>query len=228
MLPAQEEGITEKKPPVGRLAWFVATSIPEDVENPINVMTGTKIIKVSLSKRMTSEPVKIPADGILNVVREVENKKDPTKPAYQTLAQAQIPDGMKDVLVILVPSPREKGSPPLFKTKVQSLASFKGGDYLYMNLTNLAIAVQLGDDKMGVKPGEVVIHSAGKLDKPTNTPVSYYFSDPAKDEWKLISASTIVMQPTRREICIFSWDANFDRVDYHGITFPVTPQPEGG
>jgi hypothetical protein len=31
------------------------------------------------------------------------------------------------------------------------------------------------------------------------------------------------MQPTRREICIFSWDPQYNRVDYHGITFAVAP-----
>jgi hypothetical protein len=39
----------------------------------------------------------------------------------------------------------------------------------------------------------------------------------------MLSASTIVLQSTRREICIFSWDVSLERVDYHGITFPVTP-----
>ena len=37
----------------------------------------------------------------------------------------------------------------------------------------------------------------------------------------MISASTIVLYPKRREICIFSWDTRFNRIAYHGLTFPV-------
>jgi hypothetical protein len=46
------------------------------------------------------------------------------------------------------------------------------------------------------------------------------FQSPSDAVW--LSASTVVLQSTRREICIFSWDAGLERVDYHGITFPVT------
>jgi hypothetical protein len=51
--------------------------------------------------------------------------------------------------------------------------------------------------------------------------VSYSYFHPEKNEWKVLSASTIVLYPTRREICIFSWDPRFKRMDYHGITLPV-------
>lgn len=38
----------------------------------------------------------------------------------------------------------------------------------------------------------------------------------------LLRASPVVLLPTRREICIFSWDPRFGRIDYHGLTFPVS------
>lgn len=223
VLHAQENGETNPKKPAGRLAWLVATSIPENLENPVSVMSGTKISEVTLSKRSIGEPVKVPADGIIRIVRKVENPQDSSKPTYLTLAQALVPEGVEKSLIILGPAPKKAGSDLVFLTKVQNLANFKGGDYLFMNLTTLNIAVQLGEKKIGLKPGDTLINDAGSPSSATNVPVSYHFFDQAEDKWKLISASTVVVQPTRREICIFSWDPHYDRVDYHGVTFPVTP-----
>ena len=222
LLHAQQSGVDTPKKPSGRLAWLVATSIPDDLENPVSVLSGTEIKEATLSKRLVGEPVKVPADGIIRLIRKVDNSKDPTKPAYLTLAQALVPEGVEKAMIILAPAPKKAGSDLIFTTKVQNLTGFKGGDYLFMNLTNLKVAVQLGDKKVGLSPGETSICDAESLSTATNTPISYHYLDAAENKWKMISASTVVIQPTRREICIFSWDTDYGRIDYHGITFPVT------
>lgn len=207
----------------GRLVWIVATAIPDGLENPASVMAGEDIHEVLLSKRMAGNAVKIPADGMIRMVRQIPNPEDNSKdPVYQTLAGARIPDGVNKALMILVPrdKPAEDGS--IFRTRVQDLADFRGGDTLYLNLTTVRIAVQLGEDKIGLKPGQTRIHEARDLDQSTNKAISYHFFHPEREEWKLLSASTVVLRPTRREICIFSWDPRYKRVNYHGITFPVT------
>lgn len=205
----------------GRLVWFAASSIPDGVENPIKVMTNDKITEVALSKRMASDPIKIPADGIISVVREVENPKDTSKPAYETLAKATIPKDTHKALIMLVPTGKAAGDGLMFHAKVQDLAAFKGGDYLYLNLTKANVAVQMGSDKMTLKPGETSISKAPTLSEPVNTTISYHFYHPVREKWQLISASTVVRIPTRREICVFSWDTRYERLSYHGITFPV-------
>lgn len=215
-------GDKQSRKPTGRLVWFVTTGIPQDLENPVDVLTGKDITQITLSKRSPSEPVKIPEDGIIRLVRRTPNPDDPSKPLLLTLAQARIPAAMSKALVILIPQPKE-GSPQVFRAQVQNLAGFKGGDTLYLNLTTVNIAVQLGDKKIGIKPGDTTIHSVPALAKPTNMPVSYQYFHPSQKKWRLLSASTVVLRPTRREICIFSWDPRYNRVDYHGITFPVTP-----
>lgn len=220
---AASEESKESKAPAGRKAWFMATAIPDDIENPVDMMTGKDITKITLSKRMASDPLKIPADGIVSIVRKLEKQNDPSKPPYEILAQTTIPEAIKQALVILNPVQRKAGVPTVFQARVQDLAKFKGGDYMYMNLTNVNVAIQLGEKKITLKPGEVTIHAAEGIAQPTNIPVSYHFFHPTQEKWKLLSASTVVMQPTRREICIFSWDPQYNRVDYHGITFPVTP-----
>jgi len=217
---AQDDETRKPRQATGRVAWFVYTSMPEGLENPVNVMTGKDIVTLTLSKRSASEPVKIPADGILRIVRKVENPENPKQPKFLTLAQANVPDGVGKALIILVPLSKAKGD-LLFQAKVQDLAAFKGGDCLYLNLTTLNVGVELGKTKMEIKPGETKIHNAPVLDKATNMPVRYSFYHPIEKQWKVLSASTVVLYPTRREICIFSWDPRYGRVDYHGITFPV-------
>ena len=91
---AQEKDDGQPKTPAGRITWFVATSIPDDLENPVSVMAGTQITEVTLSNRSTSDPIKVPADGIIRMVRKVENPQDPAKPTYVTLAQALVPEGV--------------------------------------------------------------------------------------------------------------------------------------
>lgn len=220
-LPAQTEDGEKPDKVRGRRVWIVATSLPEDLENPIRVMTGNDITEVLLSKRQASQAVKIPGDGILRVVRPAENAGAPGEPAFITLAQVQIAEAVKEALVILVPAPGKDGALTL-RARVQDLASFKGGDTLYMNLTKANVAVKVGKTNIPLRPGAVQIYQAPRLEKAVNTPISYHFFHPEKEQWKMVSASTVVLRPTRREICIFSWDEKFQRLDYHGITFPVS------
>lgn len=219
-LPAQEAD-EEKREARGRLAWFVATSIPDKLENPVQVLTGKDLTPVTLSKRMASGPVKIPQDGVIRLVRPVPDPDDPGKTTYLTLAQARVADTTAKALIILIPVSKPSSS-LVYLAQVKDLSSFTGGDYLYMNLTKVNIAVQLGDRKIALKPGDAKVYDAPRLDKSVNTPVSYHFYHPGRKEWKLLSASTVVLRPTRREICVFSWDPRYERVDYHGITFPVS------
>lgn len=217
---AAEDGKPDK--PAGRRVWFVATSIPDGIDNPIQVMIGKDVTEVTLSKRMASNAVKIPADGLIRVVKPAPTPEAEDKPTFVTLAEARIPDSVTQALIILVPAPKEE-APLVFRTKVQDLAAFTGGDTLYMNLTSVNVAVQVGEKKIPLKPGAVRIYDAPRLQKPVNTPISYHFFNPKQERWRLLSASTVVLRPTRREICIFSWDPRYKRLDYHGVTFPVTP-----
>lgn len=218
-LSAQEEEAPPK--PKGRTAWFIYTELPEGVENPIKVMSGTDIIEVTLSKRSVSQPVKIPADGILRVVREEPDPKDASKIIHRILGQAMVGEGVSKAMIILMPLAKPQGD-LVFQAKVQDLAGFKGGDWLFMNLTTTDIGIEIGQQKISIKPGGLRIHNTPGLKEPTNTPISYNYMHPQKKEWKRLSASTVVLMPTRREICIFSVDARFGRIDYHGVTFPVT------
>jgi hypothetical protein len=216
------DGQDEGKKKTGRLAWIVSTGIPDDIENPVTVMTGKDLTKVRLSKRSPSQPVKIPKSGIIRIVKEVPNPEDPSVPMYETLAQATISEDVRKAMIILVPIEKKKDSSLVFHTSVKDLAGFKGGDSLFINLSKMDVAVRLGSKALELKPGNIKVHSVRGVTKPTNMAISYHYMHPTLKKWKLISASTVVVRPTRREICIFSWDTRFKRLNYHGVTFPVT------
>jgi hypothetical protein len=189
LLIAQDEESGKEKEVNGRAAWFVYTSMPEGLENPVSIMSGEEIIQVTLSKRSPSEPVRIPADGILKLVRKIENADKPEKPSYQILAQALVPEGVNKALVILVPAAKN-ASGLLFQPKVKDLETFKGGDSMYLNMTNLKVGVRLGDANILINPGEHKIQKSNYGSEPTNVAVSYSYFHPEKNEWKVLSAST--------------------------------------
>ena len=219
-LSAQDQAPAETEPARGRVAWFVCTSIPDGLENPIKTMIGTEVGEVTLSKRSPSEAVKIPDDGLIRLVRQIPNPEDPAKPKYLTLAQATVPEGMNKALLILVPTSQKPGE-PVFKIRVQDLARFKSGDWMYLNLTALDVRVDMGKTVIPVKSGTTAMFDASSFKEPANVPIRYSFLNKEDQQWQMLSASTVVIYPTRREICIFSWDERFNRINYHGITLPM-------
>ena len=218
-LPAIAQEDKEKKQARGRVVHFACTGIPKNLANPVLVRSGKKIIKLDINRRMASDAVKIPANGIIEWVVKSNN---PDGDPYLPIARVKVPDGVRKALVILVPRREPKGT-LLFTGLVQDLSSFSGGDYLFLNLTTTRVSVQMGNKKLLIRSGKHRIYRAKGLKKSTNFPVKYVYYNSAKNQWKLLSASTIVLRPTRREICIFNWDAKHQRVNYHGLTFPVPP-----
>ena len=199
-------------------AWLLCARIPDGFENPVKVIAGTETLAVTLSKRSPSGPVPIPADGILRLVGPAGKNRADVVDA-ETLAVSRIPENAHEALVILLPgstAPEDH----LFKSETIDLANFNGGDWLCINLTHLKIRVEINDARMDVRPRQHGIARAPAApDKAV--PISYSYQDPIHQEWKPLGASTTMLHPTRREICVFDIDPRFDRVTYHGITFPV-------
>jgi hypothetical protein len=210
-----------KPPKPGRSAWFACISaIPAGVENPAKVMSGKNLTELKLPRYMTSEPVEITADGIIRIVRETPDPENPEEMKYLILAEAKIPDNVREALIILFPLAEPKGD-LIFHAMVQDLASFKGGDRLYINLSDAHIRVKLGNTKVIVAPKKSKIYESPVLAKPTNIPIMYDFYHPEKKEWRMFNASTVVLRPTRRKICIFNSGTRLGNIKKHAVLFPV-------
>lgn len=221
---AQEEAqpageVAEKV--TGRKAWFMCTDIPNDLPNPVSVLVQEKIHEVTLSIRHMSDVFPVRGDGTVRIVREVPNPAKPDTLMYEALAQAKVPDNVEKALIILVPSQKKAGSGLIFSSKVLDLQSFRGGDYLYLNLSPRKIGITLGANRHVLQPGELKIQDNREIQSATNQVLSLRYQAPGNDTWKLIVATTVVVQPTRREICVFHWDEKSQRIDYRGATFPV-------
>jgi len=212
---SQSEGQDTHRRAKGRVAYVIYTGGGRFFDKPVTVRSGNKNTAIQLSKRAASPPIKIHPDGKLLFIKETSG--DVENP-FKIYAKALIPEGMQKSLVVITPSPNSKNG-MLFSAKVVNLATFKKGGWLFINLSPRNISVKVGKKKLGLKPGSTGEYDAGKLSKSTNMPVAYAYYHPEKRKWKLLSASTCVIRPTRREICIFSWKPRSSKVDYHGITF---------
>ncbi len=204
----------------GRLVWFVYTAMPEGVANPVKVLGGKEITEVKLDAYMASEPVKIPDDGIIRIVRDIPAAEIGGKTKYAVLAEAKIPESVQKALIILAPMAKPEGD-LLFQAKVQDLAKFKGGDRLFINLSDTNIGVKIGDTSVAVPARQANIYSAPKLAEPSNMPIIYNYYHPEQKKWKLLTATTVVIMPTRREICVFDNGSRIGKIKKHGILFPV-------
>lgn len=204
----------------GRVASFVCTSLPKELENPVTVMAGGDISQVVLSKLSPSDPVRIPPDGVVRIVRKIANPKEPEKPEYLTLAQATIPEGVAKAVIILAPI-EKKSDGLIFQTKVLNLAEIKGGDSMFLNMTTLKIGVELGQANILVEPGQMKTHNPLGGSKTVSLPIRLSYFHPQRNEWAMITASTVALYSTRRELCIFNWDKRFNRVDFESITLPM-------
>lgn len=220
-LPAQSETDDEKRAPAARTAWFACLAMPDGLENPVKIMAGEEITDLELHPFMASVAVKIPADGILRLVRPIPDPEDPKKTKYLILAEARIPQSVREALILLDPLPKPAGD-LLFRAMVQDLAKFKGGDRLYINLSETNIRVRVGKSTVAVAPGQADIYQSPELAAPANVPVLYEFYHPERKEWKLLSASTVVLRPTRREISVFNNGTRLGDIKKHKILFPVT------
>lgn len=207
----------------GRSAWFACTSLPDDLENPVKIRSGEEIFDLELPRFMASKPVKIPEGGVIQIVRPVPDPEDPETMRYLVLAHAKIPDGVREALIILIPLPEPDGD-LLFQAGVRDLAGFKGGDRLFINLSETDIGVKIGENKIPVPAKRSEIFRAPNLVAPRNAPIMYSFFHPERQEWKIISASTVVLRPTRREITVFNEGSRIGNIKKHKILFPVVKE----
>lgn len=214
------QNASEPPDPKDRIAWIVSTSLPEGLENPVSIMSGEDIIEVTLSKRSPSAPIKIPADGTLKIVRKIAHPTEPGKTEYLTIAQASVAESVTRALIILIPLVKDP-TEHLFETRVQDLAEFEGGDWLFLNATEYKVGIDMGKSAILVNPGETKIYHAEPRSESIEMTLRYSANVPEEESWKVISSSSVAYFATRREICIFSWNPKSERIDYHGITFPV-------
>lgn len=219
---AQEPGTGDKPHEAkGRLAWFVYLELPKDVESTLRLLTGGKLSDLALSESSPSMPVPIPADGIIQIVKEGPDPKNDGSSKYATLGKIVIPDSMRHVLVLLSPSVKNAGDEMIFRNKLINLDSFKGGGQLFINTTGSKVGVEIGSSKLLVNPGDMKIETVGREATPGTVPFRYSYFDAGKNKWTQFSASVDITTSLQREIRIFYINQLTGKIRCRGIVFPV-------
>jgi hypothetical protein len=212
--------LSAQSPDKSNTAWIISSDLPKGINNSITLKIGDKLSEIILSKRGPSEPIKIPTDGIISILQKLDNPENPSKPSYVTLSEVKIDNRISNALIILVPDLKDPAQ-LTFQNKVQDLASFSNGEWLFINTTKFKVRIDMNDDKLIINPDENSIFKAKITTEPTRMAMRYRPDNDETEKWKLISSSSVSTYDTRREICIFSWDERFKRIDYHGMTLPV-------
>lgn len=209
----------------GRRAWVVATTMPEDVANPLPVLSGEKLHMVRMRLRAIGRPIPVDGNGVVRAVKE-ETDAD-GKVIYKNLSISQIPEGVREALIVLVPD--DQGSDGLrFRSKVVDLAKFKEGGFLYVNLVATKLGITIGDHKTVIAPGGMeFINPLENKDKDVLAVRFFYeVQTEGREEWKLMTSSKMAIYKSRREICIFYYNQELENVDFRGIPFMVPAPPK--
>jgi len=198
----------------------MATSMPDDVMKPLKIISDGKLEEVKIYMRSMGQPVKVDETGIVRAVKEVIGEDGEV--LYENLSLSILPEGVREALIVLVP--RKEGAEGLrFNSKVIDLAKFKGGGVLYVNLVSTNIGIKIGEQKALVKPGGMEFINPLDQNEKGVMPVAFYYEVPKEKEWKLMTSSKMALYESRREICIFFYNANIENVDFRGIPF-LTPR----
>lgn len=203
----------------------MATTLPNDVDNPLPVMAGDKVHLVRIHLRAIGEAIPIDKTGLVRAVKPITGPDG--KITYQELSRSVVPEDVREALVVLVPQAKDSGG-LVFQSKVIDLSKFKEGGCLYVNLVKTKIGITIGEHKKVVKPGGMEFINPLEENEKGVLPVRFFYEIPKESEseaeWKLMTSSKMAIYKSRREICIFYYNEEIENVDFRGIPF-MTPPP---
>ncbi len=217
-LAAQELAANADEKP-GRRAWLVAAQMPKDLPNPLPVFSDNALHQVPMHLRQVHESVPVDEAGVVRVVKPQVG--DDGKVRHVPLAVAQLPEGVREALIVLVPDHNKDGL--AFRGEVIDLAKFKKGGCLFVNLVKTKVGVTIGEHKTVVNSGDMNFINALGDERRKVVPVRFFYELPKEQnpEWRLMTAAQIALFQGRREITVFFFNPEIENVDFRGITFPA-------
>lgn len=203
-----------------RQAWFVVASMPEGIENPVQVMIGDRVHEVALAKRRASDPVRLSSGAEVRIAAG-STDPDQVEEATTILARTCVPESVRQALIVLAPTRSPDENTPPLDALVVDLAEFENGSFLFVNRTLTDIRVELGDREATAEPDRAIVTGLPDLSEAVSAAITYSHYDREHEVWRQLGASTVVVLPSRRELCIFTQKGEFSRIDYHGVQFPA-------
>lgn len=128
-------------------------SFPQQLENkPIELLVGEgKTIKVEIPSNELSRPYKVPALGSIVVGQNIVNDKG--KSQFEVYGQSKSIAANRQI-ILLIRKGEENSDGFLVLPLNGQLNEFSGGNYLFINASNLQIGGTIGDKKFELNPGQ--------------------------------------------------------------------------
>ncbi len=147
----------------------------------------------------SSMPVTISVDGILTLLKRVENPEGGY--LYNPFVQLRVPSDSRQIILFAAMS----GGDVTFKAVADNLSP-NARDWLYINTTQTPIAVQLGEDNkpVGVAPGQSVSHRA---EVEAGSGAAIRVAAYKEDKWDLVYSRFWPIYENQRSMVIFIEEA---------------------
>jgi len=157
----------------------------------------------------------------LSSTREIRFFSGNPSPDSKPAAVARVPDGLRDAIIMLLP----EGTPGRYHATVfdASLATFRGGDQRFLNLSRETVGIDLGGRKISVETGKSDTIRKVEADGPARLPLQMFRR--SGETWDRFSATRVTIDSRIRCLVIIYPDpaegrlrakAIQDRVDQPG------------
>ncbi len=201
--------------------WFACiTELKGGLSSPISIVSDKRKFQVELPNFQVSESVKLKS-GNFRITRSLPKTFELEEIKRLTLCKVKIPANMSRALVLLQPIVDSKGRSS-YTAKVQRMSNFKGGDRLYVNLSDYEMKVSIGAKTVRVAPSRSAMYGAPDLhNESKSVPIMHELFHPKKKKWIKAFASTTVLRPKRRRICVFRNGRRMAKIKKHYLLFTV-------
>lgn len=128
---------------------------------------------------------------------------DPANPGDAVAATCRIPDGVKQAIILVFPSPADAKLPYAAVLINNSSAAFQKGQSRVLNLTSLEMAVRAGEHRLPLPSGEIAaIPAVTKVDDFNMAQTNFYVKE--NGEWVPVTERKLqFLDSTRRIFMIY-------------------------
>lgn len=206
---AQDEASEKKKG--GRGIRVTCMAIASGTPEILKIKSRNGIEDLPLSIRFAGEPVEIDASGTIVIGTP---SADPKK-GIEPLVLGNLPEGMTNAIVMLVPKPKAANGLRYDMVFVDE-TKVRGGDILFMNATKHPAQAKVDDTPIELPVGKPFYYHPAGLTSSRNARVEIAVN--YDNQWQVITGAMWRLIPTRMEVCVVYWHAERNQPALKGIT----------
>lgn len=145
--------------------------------------------------------------------REIRFFSNIPEPASIPVVVASVPDGIRDAIVLLLPD----AVPGRYRALVfdSSLATFRGGDHQFLNLSLVPVGIDLAGEKLNLDPGKSGIIRKNAADGAARQPLQLFHRP--ENEWVRFSSTRAAINSRIRSLVLIFPDPSEGRLRARAI-----------